>query len=222
MRRKATRAVKRAVGDAVEDAAEKEARKQVSKAEAHYKKEYDETVKKAMKNAKAKSIAGKMITDFKEFQKSWEKDADKPEQSVYHFLIATYNYCKNPKIGEPMATIILSKKHNVKDTSSPSNLKLGPTNKRLLEHMREDLNIAKSYLGAKYTEDYKFNEKKPTMSLLAVEEDEKYANVVIQSGGKDLPTPVALAKNNSGQWKITEFSSIATGCRKPASVEGDF
>ena len=60
------------------------------------------------------------------------------------------------------------------------------------------------------------------MALLTVDTDEKYSKLFIQSGGKDLPTPVALAKNKDGQWKITEFSSIATGCRKPATVEDDF
>ena len=213
IRRKATRAVKRAVGDAVEDEAERQVNKQVSKA----KNQAQESIRKA-----AKKIPVKMISDFDKFQKSWEKEADKPEQSVLHFLIACYNYSKDPKIGEPMATVILSKKHNTKDSSSPTGLKLGPTNKRLMEYARRNPNITKSYLGANYKDDYKFSESKMSMALLSVEDDGKYAKIFIQSGGKDLPTPVQLAKNKNGQWKITEFSSIVTDCRKSESDEGDF
>ena len=221
IRRQASRAVKRAVGDAVEDAAEKETRKHVSKAEAQAK----EQMAKAYKDVKGKKISGKMYSDYEKFSKDWEKSANEPEQSVLFFLIAAYNYSKNPKIGEPMATLILSTKHNQKDSSSPSGYKLGPTNKQLLNHMQEDINIAKSYLGAKYDEDYKFDEKKIQMEHLYTEETDssgKYVKVFIKSGGKDLPTPVGLGKNKHGQWKITEFSSIATGCRKSVSEEGDF
>ncbi|HUU77689.1 MAG TPA: hypothetical protein VMX55_05045 [candidate division Zixibacteria bacterium] len=221
IRRSASKAVKRVVGDAVEDAAEKETRKQVSKVETQYKEESA----KAFKEMKAKKIPGKLFKDFGKFKGAWEKNADEPEQSVLFLLIAAYNYCKNPKIGEPMATLILSNKHNQKSSSSPSGYVLGPTNKELLKHMAEDINIAKSYLGANYEDDYKFNEDKIAMDLLGVQpEDEtgKYVKVFIKSGGKDMPTPVGLARNKDGQWKITEFSSIATGCRKPSSVEDDF
>lgn len=218
IKRKATATVKRAIGNAVEDQVEKETKKQVSKVEADAQAKYTE----AMKDVKVKEITGSIITSFEAFSKSWEKTANKPEQSVFHFLIGAYNYCKNPKVGEAMVTLILSKKHNTEDSSSPSGLKLGPTNKSLMENMRSNINIVKSYLGGKYTDDYKFDENKLTMSLLSVGDDGKEAKVVIQSGGKDFPTPVSLAKNKDGQWKITEFSSIATGCRKTKSKEDDF
>ncbi len=226
IRRKASRAVKRVVGDAVEDEAERQTDRQVSKARSQAQRQIDESADArvtAMKGMKvSKKISGELITDFSKFKASWEKKAKNPAQSVFHFLIAALNYSKEKEIGGSMATVILSKKHNTKDPSSPSGLKLGPTNRRLLNHMSEDPNIAKSYLGANYKEDYKFNEKKLVMGLIASEVDDKYTNVVIQSGGKDFPTPVSLARNKDGQWKITEFSSIATGCRKPASVEDDF
>ena len=47
------------------------------------------------------------------------------------------------------------------------------------------------------------------------------AKVFIRSGGKDMPTPVSLAKNNAGFWKLKEFSSIYTGI-KPDHDKGDF
>lgn len=226
LRKKATRAVKRAAGDAVEDEAEKQTKKQIDKHRSAAQDEYDKSAEHSFRGMKEqkKKISGGMITDFKKFKASWEKNASDPAQSIFHFLIAAYNYSvKDKAIGDAMATVILSKKHNLDDPSSPSGLKLGPTNKTLLKYMRNDTNIVKSYLGAEYKEDYKFNESKPKMAFLGfVPEGEKRLKAIIQSTGKDFPTPVGLAKNKHGQWKITEFSSIATGCKKPASKEDDF
>jgi len=226
LRKKATRAVKRAAGDAVEDEAEKQTKKQIDKHRSAAQDEYDKSVEHSFRGMKEqkKKISGEMITDFKKFKASWEKNADDPAQSIFHFLIAAYNYSvKDKAIGDAMATVILSKKHNLEDPSTPSGLKLGPTNKTLLKYMRNDPNIVKSYLGAEYKQDYKFTESKPKMTFLGfVPEGEKRLKAIIQSTGKDFPTPVGLAKNKHGQWKITEFSSIATGCKKPASEEDDF
>ena len=226
LRKKATRAVKRAAGDAVEDEAEKQTKKQIDKHRSAAQDEYDKSVEHSFRGMKEqkKKITGEMITDFKKFKASWEKNASDPAQSIFHFLVAAYNYSvKDKAIGDAMATIILSKKHNLDDPSSPSGLKLGPTNKTLLKYMRNDPNIVKSYLGAEYKEDYKFNESKPKMAFLGfVPEGEKRLKAIIQSTGKDFPTPVGLAKNKHDQWKIMEFSSIATGCKKPASEEDDF
>ncbi|MCE7746607.1 MAG: hypothetical protein GPJ52_15880 [Candidatus Heimdallarchaeota archaeon] len=220
LRRKATRAVKRAAGDAVEDEAEKQTKKQIDKHRSAAQGEYDKSVEHSFRGMKEqkKKISGVMITDFKKFKASWEKNASDPAQSIFHFLIAAYNYgVKDKAIGDA------TKKHNLDDPSSPSGLKLGPTNKTLLKYMRNDPNIVKSYLGAEYKQDYKFTESKPKMAFLGfVPEGEKRLKAIIQSTGKDFPTPVGLAKNKHGQWKITEFSSIATGCKKPASEEDDF
>lgn len=223
IRRKTKKAIKNVVNDAAEDTAKKETRKVINKAEREAQESSDRAAAEQYRGMKvAKKITGSMIIDFDKFKKSWEKTASDPAQSVFHLLIAAYNYCKDPKIGDPMATVVLSKKHNMKDTSSSSGLKLGKTNRYLFTHMAEDINIVKSYLGGNYKEDYKFNEKRLAMSLLTFDSDGKYGKVVIQSGGKDFPTPVSVGKNKTGQWKILEFSSIATGCRKPASVEDDF
>jgi hypothetical protein len=226
LRKKATRAVKRTIGDTVEDEAEKQTQKQIDKHRSAVQDEYDKSVEHSFRGMKEqkKKVIGEMITDFSKFKVSWEKNASDPAQSIFHFLIAAYNYSvKDKAIGDAMATVILSKKHNLEDPSSPSGLKLGPTNKNLLKYMRDDPNIVKSYLGAEYKEDYKFNESKPKMAFLGfVPEGEKRLKAIIQSTGKDYPTPVGLAQNKNGQWKITEFSSIATGCKKPASEEDDF
>lgn len=208
----------------------REARSQVRSAERRVERKVRDTARKKIKKAidykDAKKISGKMIKNFKKFKESWEKDADDPIQSVFHFLIGAYNYKKDPAVGSPMISLVLSKKHQVKDSNSPTGRRPGPTDSNLIRHMCESPHTVISYLGGTYEKDYKdFNAKKPVMHFLAKEKEDKkgkYVSVIIQSGGKDLPTPVGLAKNKDGQWKIREFSSIATDCRKPKSVEEDF
>jgi len=226
LRRKASRAVKRAVGDAVEDEAERQANRQISKVRSEVQSDIDKSVDHTFRGQikKDKRVKRELITDFAKFKAAWEKHASDPLDSLFYFLMAAYVYCSVDKnLGEAMATLILSKKHNVADSSSPSGLKFGKTNRYLFDQMLEDPNIAKSYLGANYKDDYKFDENKLVMhSEGIVPEDEKHLKVIVQSGGKDYPSPVSLAKNKHGQWKVTEFSSIATGCRKMTSIEDDF
>lgn len=216
------RKVKREIKSEVRD----QTRAVERKVERKVKDEATAKAKKAIKYRASKKITGKMIKSFDKFKESWEKVADDPVQSVFHFLIAAYNYTKDPDKGTAMATTVLSSKHHRKDSSSPSGYRLGKTDGSLMDHMCENPYTVKSYLGGTYEKDYKdFDEKKPVMLFLAKEETDKkgkYTDVLIQSGGKDLPTPVGLAKNKEGQWKVTEFSSIATDCRKPKSEEEDF
>ena len=227
MRRKASRAAKRVTGIAVEDEAERQTEKQISKVRSDYQASIDKTVEQHAFRGQVtdkRKVKGEMITHFMKFKSAWEKKADDPAESVFFLLIAAYNYCSNDKaIGEAMATVILSKKFNDEDSSSPSGLKFGKTNRYLFEQMRDDEHIAKSYLGADYTKDYKFDADKPNMQFIGVvPEGDKQVKAIIQSSGKDYPTPVTLAKNKFGQWKITEFSSIATGCKIIKSIEEDF
>ncbi|TFF84821.1 hypothetical protein EU523_01150 [Candidatus Heimdallarchaeota archaeon] len=202
-------------------------RKAKSKVRRKVRQEATSQARKAIQQKHAKAISGKMFKSFEAFKKSWEKNASDPIQSVYHFLIGAYNYLQDKQLGEEMLTLVLSTKHNKKDKSSASGFRLGPSNKRLIGELMKDENIIKSYLGGTYEKDYEdFNEKKPVMQYLYTREDEaqkdKYLSIFIQSGGKDLPTPVSLGKNNEGQWKVVEFSSVSTGCRKPMSEEGNF
>jgi len=51
---------------------------------------------------------------------------------------------------------------------------------------------------------------------------DKEKKIFIQSGGKDNPTPVSLARNSSRQWKMIEYSSVCTGVKMTVKEEGDF
>jgi len=60
------------------------------------------------------------------------------------------------------------------------------------------------------------------MTVVSKKDHGKGVKIFIQSGGKDNPTPLQLRKNSSGQWKLTNYSSVCTGVKKTVEEEGDF
>ena len=167
-------------------------------------------------------ITKPMITSFSKFKSAWEKDAGKPENSIMYYLIAALNIEKDPKLADAMMTVVVSKKHSIASGSSPSELKLGKSAKYYIGQFKKNPNIARSYVGGTNTNKYKFSKSSLTMTVVRKEPQAKGVKIFIQSGGKDMPTPVYLRENSSGQWKLTNYSSICTGVKKTVEEEGDF
>ena len=163
-----------------------------------------------------------MITSFSKFKSEWEKDAGKPENTIMYYLIAALNVEKDPKLAEAMMTVVVSKRDCFEDGSSPSGFKLGTSAEYYIGQFKGNKNIARSYVGGTNTNNYKINNKELTMTVVSKKDQAKSVKIFIQSGGKDMPTPVTLAKNNDGQWKLTNYSSICTGVKKTVQEEGDF
>ncbi len=167
-------------------------------------------------------VTKSMITSFSKFKSEWEKDAGKPEDAIMYYLIAALNIEKDPELADAMMTVVVSKRHCVESGSSPSGLKLGTTSRYGIGQFQNNRNIARSYVGGTNTNSYKFDKSNLTMTVVKKEEKGKGLKIFIQSGGKDMPTPVSLEKNSSGQWKLTSYSSIYTGVKKTVEEEGDF
>ncbi len=163
-----------------------------------------------------------MITSFSKFKSAWEKDAGKPENSILYYLMAALMIEKDSDLADAMMTVVVSKKDCLEDGDSPSGLKLGRNAKYYIGQFQHNKNIARSYVGGKHTNSYKYDKKNLTMTVVKKEEQAKGVKIFIQSGGKDMPTPVYLRKNNDGQWKLTNYSSICTGVKKTPEEEGDF
>jgi hypothetical protein len=167
-------------------------------------------------------ISGHMITSFKTFKSEWEKDARKPERSIMYYLIAALNIEKDPELAEAMMTVVVSKNDCLEDGSSPSGLKLGRSAKYYIGQFKKNPNIARSYVGGTNTNNYKFSKNNLTMTVVRKQDQANGVKIFIQSGGKDLATPVSLRENSSGQWKLTNYSSICTGVKKTVEEDGDF
>lgn len=167
-------------------------------------------------------VTRKMITSFSTFQKEWEKDAGKPENTILYYLIAALNIEKDQALADAMMTVIVSKKDSLEDDRSPSGRTLGRNSKYYIGQFLGNKNIARSYVGGTPENGYKIDKDNLTMIVVRKEEQAKGVKIFIQSGGKDLATPVHLSRNSSGQWKLTNYSSICTGVKKTVEEEGDF
>jgi len=167
-------------------------------------------------------ITKPMITSFSKLKSAWEKDAGKPENTIMYYVIAALNIEKDPKLANAMMTVVVSKKDSLEDGGSPSGYKLGRSAKYFIGQFKKNKNIARSYVGGTPQNGYKFTKSKLTMTVTKKQDHGKGLKIFIDSGGKDLDTPVRVSKNSSGQWKLTEYSSVSTGVRKTVEEEGDF
>lgn len=167
-------------------------------------------------------ITKPMITSFSKFKSAWEKDSGKPENTIMCYLIAALNIEKNPDLADAMMTVVVSKKDCMDDGGSPSGLKLGRSAKYFIGQFKKNKNIARSYVGGTPQNSYKYTKSKLTLTVVKKQDHGKGLKIFIDSGGKDLNTPVQLKSNSAEQWKLVEYSSICTGVRKTVEEEGDF
>jgi hypothetical protein len=170
-----------------------------------------------------KKVTKSMITNFNKFKAAWEKDASDPYDSIIYYVIAALNIEKDPKLADAMMTVVVSKRDSMESNSSSSGFKLGKSSAYYIGQFQEDKNIARSYVGADWQEDYKFDKSNLTMTVTRDQEvDDKTRKIFIHSGGADSPRPVTVKRNKHGQWKLTSYGSLCVGVRKPASEVDDF
>ncbi len=167
-------------------------------------------------------VTKKIITSFPKFKSEWEKDAGKPENTIMYYFIAALNIEKDPDLADAMMTVVVSKKDCLKNGRSPSGLKLGRSAKYFIGQFKKSPRIAASYVGGTPKNGYKFKKSSLNMTVVKKQDHGTGLKIFIQSGGKDFGTPLQLRKNNSGQWKLTEYSSVCTGVKKTPQEEGDF
>jgi len=181
-------------------------------------------LKKIKKGLTAKKIKMKHIDNFEEFKEKFEKEGDKPEMTVFFYLIGVLEYITgDKKQGEPMITLTVKKDYMHKDPTSPSGLKLPQAGEGyFIQHMLEDPNIIKSFLGGNPENNYTVDKDELVMTLVDKDVKKNYAVIDIQSGGKDIYSRVKLQKNRHGIWKLYSTSSIATGVKVTAEEQDDF
>jgi hypothetical protein len=163
-----------------------------------------------------------IITSFSKFKSAWEKDSHTPENTIMYYLIAALNIEKDHKLAEAMMTVVVSKNDCIEDGESPSGFKLRRSAGYYIGQFQNDKNIARSYLGGTSENGYKISADSLTMTVVRKQDAGKGVKIFIQSGGKDMVTPVQLAVNNAGKWKLTNYSSICTGVKRTAQEKGDF
>ncbi|MHC9542657.1 MAG: hypothetical protein AB9903_24370 [Vulcanimicrobiota bacterium] len=158
-----------------------------------------------------------------DFQSLWDREGKTPEGAIKCLLIAVLETVKeeNPD-GLKMWGIPLPK-----DTLSPNGQPSpGHVNFIITQFGRQiqgtDFRgaIAASYLGGSPQNGYKYSYSNSVSVDSRNAQGGDEVKIFIRSGGKDNPSPVTLKRNNSGYWKIFNYSSLYTGIR-PAGG-GDF
>jgi hypothetical protein len=188
------------------------------------KKEARKFFKGLKRKMMSRKIKMKHIDNFEEFKEKFEKEADDPEKTVFFYLIGVLEYITgDKKQGEPMITLTIRKDYMQVDPVSPSGLRLPKSGEGyFVQHMLEEPNIVKSFLGGNPDNNYEIDKEELVMNLVGKEVKRKHAVIDIQSGGKDFYSRVKLQKNKYGIWKLYETSSIATGVQEKTEDKDDF
>ena len=169
-----------------------------------------------------------MAATFAELKARFEAGADNAETVVALFIEAMLLVETDRDAGEQALALMCSKDmlSAAPGTATGFKLRDGELVKRLLAAP----NIARSYAGATYTNDYAWDGKpavriareySPSAQGVHYPQQDQ-AKLFIACGGADTPRPMLLKMNNLRQWKVVNWSSLTVGVRKGASAAGDF
>lgn len=157
-----------------------------------------------------------LISDFSKFKTAWERDSGSPENSVLYYMMAALMVEQDPALAEAMMTVVVSKDHVTEDGKSPSGFKLRSSAAYYVGQFRKNPHIARSYVGGNPDNNYQYSKNELRLTVVrVVEQGDNTLKLFISSSGKDMPTPVTVARNNKNQWKLIEYSSLCTGVRPP-------
>lgn len=150
-----------------------------------------------------------------EFKNMWATEGKDPYGAVKCLLVAVAETFKekNPD-GKKMWGMVLPK-GQLNDQGEP-----GTTQRLALDQFGRTVKgtsfqgaIATSYLGGTPDNGYEPDYAAGLVPGKQKSIGEKEARIFVQSGGKDLASPVKLKKNKDGYWKIFEYSSLFTGVK---------
>ncbi|MFX1450721.1 MAG: DUF6935 domain-containing protein [Promethearchaeota archaeon] len=164
--------------------------------------------------------------NIKDLEKNAAKATESPESAIKYVLDCLYVYQKVDEKALGYFGYVLSKNMMQEDASAPSGLKPRVTTMARIKGTKEPQRAygVLAVMGASWEKDYKdidVDNYKP--KILKVDKDGDKVKVVLKSGGHDNPINIKLAKNNKGQWKITDgFTTLTRDSRKPKSATGDF
>ena len=184
----------------------------------------NKATKQLVTNLGSSKIQKRMITDFDDFKRSWESEAHSPYDSIAYYVIAALNIPTNRALANAMMTVVVTKGDTVPSSTSPSGLSLTRNAVYFIDQLVKSDHIAKSYVGGTPTNDYRIDPMNLVMTVVKEQDNggDGKRKIFIQSGGKDYPTPISVARNGAGQWKLMEYSSICTGVQKTKGEQGDF
>lgn len=137
-----------------------------------------------------------------------------PHTSIRQLIAGMLELERDAERGEQMIVEVCSK-----DLLTADRTKLH--DRESIKRLLASRDIARSYAGGTlangYTADGTVAFDTEYSKLQGVDYPEPgRAKLFVTCGGADTPRPVELRKNPSGQWKVTAWSSLQVGVKKPA------
>jgi hypothetical protein len=168
---------------------------------------------------------------YADFEARYLAHATEPKAVVRLFVEALLALEVDEHAATQAMARMCSTRHLDPAPTEPSGHRFRVSDREAVKRLLRDRNIARSYCGGHHQRDYALDLAAPRVVL-----DEAYsargqgvdfprageAKFFVASGGADLPRPITLARNAKGEWKVTNWSSLTTGVRPPASAAGDF
>ncbi len=148
-----------------------------------------------------------------EFKAYWEQAGKTPEGSVKCLIIAALETVKEGnKDGKKMWGMVLHKDYVDGKGEVSDRLALDQCSRQIKGTDFKGA-ILTSYLGGTPENGYvcSYENDLVLVDTQAITDEE--VKIFIQSGGKDMATPVRLRKNKDGYWKVVEYSSVYTGVK---------
>ena len=151
-----------------------------------------------------------------EFRNYWNNAGKTPEGTVKCLIIGVLEAIKekNPEGMKMWGTVL--PKNKVNAIGEPNRTQELAVNQFARQVKGTDFYgaIAASYLGGTQNNGYNYSyHNEIVVDKNQTRGDEKEIKLFVQSGGKDLSSPVRMKKNKYGYWKIFEYSSLFTGVK---------
>lgn len=169
----------------------------------------------------------KLPTSIDGFVALRDRLAETPQGGAAIFAAALLIYAQDQALGRQCLALAVARKRLREGAQGYKGWELIPQElRRLDERVRARPYVARSYVrGTSPDDGYRL----PAGPLRFEVTDNPHSGdvstgifkVFVASSGADSPRPITLERNNRGVWKATEWSSLTSGVRAPASAVDD-
>jgi hypothetical protein len=169
---------------------------------------------------------GPMPATLEDYLAMRDRVAVTPEGGAAAFAIALACYARDPAVGLPYVTVAIAMDLLEDD---PAGYKGRRPRRMIVQNLRDRLGAGKDHIARSYVVGTRPDDgyALPAGALTVRVKQQRdslagdRAKLFVYSSGADTPRPVALARNDKGLWKATEWSSLEVGVRAPAAPRRD-
>jgi hypothetical protein len=165
----------------------------------------------------------KLPTNMEDFVALRNELSSTPEGGAALFVTAMLMYSQDEALGMQAFTVALDQQRLVEGGTKAVYMGFSPA-PGVAQDIRNYYGKHKDHLGnayivgTTYTNNYKLSSPPYKIEFTRnnyTEQTDGSMRIFIKCNGADSPRPITLKKNNRGVWKVTTYSSLFVGVRKP-------